>query len=234
MRTILYVEDEPAIARGVTKGLEAEGFRTVWAASAEEALDVIERQSPDLVLLDIRLPGMDGFEFCRTIRRRGVTVPVIMLTARDEEIDRVVGLEIGADDYLVKPFSLRELVARIRAQIRRADGEYSTERAAETRVIRSGRIRIEKDSLRVYAGDSEVHLTPVELRLLLALAANPETVLTRPVLIEKVWGDGYVLEDERTVDVHIRHLREKLEVDPVNPQIITTVRGYGYRFVKKA
>jgi len=232
MRTVLYVEDEPAIARGVTAGLDAEGFTTIWAESAEHAAQLLEQHTIDLLLLDVRLPGMDGFAFCRKVREEGLTFPIIMLTARDEEVDRVVGLEIGADDYLVKPFSLRELVARIRAQLRRADGEYTVQ-PPNGSVLADSRLRIDRDALRVYVNEVEVPLTPLEFRLLATLASNPNAVFTRSVLIDQVWGDGYVLEDDRTVDVHIRHLREKLETDPSRPEIIQTVRGYGYRFVKK-
>lgn len=232
MPTVLYVEDEPAIAKGVRQGLSAEGFEVLWAESAEDGSNLIARHRIDVVLLDVRLPGMDGFAFCRQLRQKGVTVPVIMLTARDEEIDRVVGLEIGADDYLVKPFSLRELTARIRAQIRRTTGEYSS--AASGSTLTAGDLRIDRNVLRVYRGTAEIHLTPIEYRLLLTMAESPDTVFTRSVLIDRAWGDGYILEDERTVDVHIRHLREKIEDDPANPAFITTVRGYGYRFVKES
>jgi DNA-binding response OmpR family regulator len=231
MTTLLYVEDDNAIAKGVIRGLEAQGFSPVWARSAEEGAEVLARTRVDLILLDVRLPRKDGFTFCRDIRSQGVTVPIIMLTARDEEVDRVMGLEIGADDYLVKPFSLRELVARIRSQLRRAYGELS---GSGTGNIVLGHLRIDVDSLRVFSGETEVYLTPIELRILRALAENAGTTLTREILIDRVWGDGYALEDVRTVDVHVRHLREKIEKDPSRPTLIQTVRGYGYRCVKES
>jgi len=234
MYTLLYVEDEPAIAKGVVRGLEAEGFGVFWARSAEDGRDVLRDEKIQLILLDIRLPGMDGFTFCRSIRAEGITVPIIMLTARDEEIDRVLGLELGADDYLVKPFSLRELVSRVRAQIRRAYGELSTARHAGDSSAVVGSIRVDRQSLRVFKNDSEIFLTPIELKILLCLAENPGVTLTRSVLIEQVWGRNYILEDHRTVDVHIRHLREKIENDASSPEIVQTVRGYGYRIVAKS
>jgi len=234
MYTLLYVEDEPAIAKGVVRGLEAEGFRVFWARSAEDGRDVLRGKEIQLILLDIRLPGMDGFAFCRSIRAEGTTVPIIMLTARDEEVDRVLGLELGADDYLVKPFSLRELVSRVRAQIRRAYGELSTTRHGGDSSAVVGSIRVDRQSLRVFKNDAEIFLTPIELKILLCLVENPGVTLTRSVLIEQVWGRDYILGDDRTVDVHIRHLREKIEDDASSPEIIQTVRGYGYRIVAKS
>ncbi len=234
MYTLLYVEDEPAIAKGVVRGLEAEGYRVFWAQSAEDGCALLHREQIQLILLDVRLPNMDGFTFCRSIRAEGVTVPIIMLTARDEEVDRILGLELGADDYLVKPFSLRELISRVRAKIRREYGELATGmRAAESSFI-AGAIRVDRQSLRVFKNDSELFVTPIELKLLLCLHENAGATLTRTVLIEQVWGRNYTPEDERTVDVHIRHLREKIEDDPSRPELIQTVRGFGYRLVAKS
>ncbi|MCK4515084.1 MAG: response regulator transcription factor, partial [Spirochaetaceae bacterium] len=146
----------------------------------------------------------------------------------------ILGLELGADDYLVKPFSLRELISRVRAQIRRAYGELATGVHAADRPVIAGPIRVDRQSLRVFKNDTELFLTPIELRLLLCLAENAGVTLTRGVMIEQVWGRNYILEDERTVDVHIRHLREKVEDDPSRPELIQTVRGYGYRFVAES
>ena len=233
MYRLLYVEDEPAIAKGVIRGLEAEGYEMVWAQSAEEARTMLQRDQIHLILLDVRLPNMDGFTFCRSVRAEGITIPIIMLTARDEEVDRVLGLELGADDYLIKPFSLRELVSRIRAQIRRAYGEFATDAQPSKDSIVAGPIRVDRQSLRVFRDGREIHLTPIELKVLLCLVENAGATLTRPVLIEAAWGQGYFLEEERTVDVHIRHLREKIETDPSLPELIQTVRGYGYRFIAK-
>jgi DNA-binding response OmpR family regulator len=233
MYTLLYVEDEPAIAKGVIRGLEAEGYEVVWAESAEDGCRLLQADQIHLILLDVRLPNMDGFSFCRSVRAEGITIPIIMLTARDEEVDRVLGLELGADDYLVKPFSLRELISRVRSQIRRAYGEFAAGDQPSGNSIIAGPIRIDRHSLRVFRDEREVHLTPIELKALLCLVENAGTTLTRPVLIEAVWGEGYFLEEERTVDVHIRHLREKIETDPARPELIQTVRGYGYRYVAK-
>ena len=230
-RTILMVEDEEAIAKGMRLGLEREGYDVVHAISAEQALDLVRHQQPDLFLLDIRLPGMDGLALCQTLRRDGARQPIVMLTARDEEIDRVLGLELGADDYLVKPVSLRELAARVKAHLRRAYGDLAGQASPDTLTV--GTIRVERAALRVFKDAEEILLTPVEFRLLLCLADHADIALSRSQIISRVWGESFVLEDERTVDVHIRHLREKLEPVPGDPQFIRTVRGYGYRFVMK-
>jgi DNA-binding response OmpR family regulator len=222
---ILVVEDEAAVARGLRYGLEQEGFDVTWAASGEEALAAVPRHEPHLVLLDVRLPGLSGFDVCRRLRADGRRLPILMLTARDDETDRVLGLELGADDYVVKPFGLREVVARVRALLRRAYGELA-ERGE--RVV-CGDLEIDLARLQVRRGAEVVDLTPTELRLLCHLARQPGRAFSRAQLIEAVWGYDGDVDSERTVDVHVRHLRAKLEDDAAVPRRIVTVRGVGYR-----
>ena len=225
---ILIVEDERAVARGLEYGLQIEGFETLWAATGQQALDLARSQEPDLILLDIRLPGVSGFDVCRQLRAEGGRQPILMLTARDEEMDKVLGLELGADDYVVKPFSLREVVSRIRALLRRAYGELAT--TSSGRQLSFGDVVLDLERLQVYRGGHQVYLTPTEFRLLRHLASNPDRPFGRSELIEAVWGYDSEISQDRTVDVHIRHLREKLEEDPANPRWLVTVRGIGYKF----
>lgn len=224
---ILIVEDEPAVARGLQYGLEQEGFSVSWADKGQEALTLARKLDPHVVLLDLRLPGMSGFDVCRQLRAEGFRGVILMLTALDDEVDKVLGLELGADDYVIKPYSLRELIARIRALLRRAFGELS---AAAGERHRFGDIELDLERLRVLKGGKPVDLTPTELRLLRYLVLNPERPLSREALMEAVWGYENDWGSERTVDVHIHHLREKLEDDPGNPRWIQTVRGFGYKF----
>jgi DNA-binding response OmpR family regulator len=233
---ILVVEDDPAITLGLCDALRDEGFDVVHAACGDAALDILTggRAGPaiHLVLLDVRLgPGPDGFTVCRRLREAGLRMPVLMLTARDEEVDRVLGLELGADDYVVKPYSLREFQSRIRAHLRRAYGTLAA--TAATPLISFGSCVFDTQSLRLYRGGREENLTPVELRLLRYFLDNPDMALSRRRIIDSVWGNEFILEDDRTVDVHIRHLREKIEIDPAGPRHVQTVRGHGYRFVVK-
>ena len=230
--TILLVEDDPGVAKGLIFGLNEEGFVAHHAKTGAEAITLVRSIEPTLILLDLRLPDMSGFDVCKQIRTERYSMPIIMVTARDEEMDRVIGLEIGADDYVVKPFSFRELVSRIRAQIRRSYGSY---RQNET-LIRISDIAIDTTRIHVTRGDAEIFLTPIEYKLLVALASNPDRAFSRAQLIKAGWGELIFLEDERTVDVHIRHLREKLEDDPARPVMIETIRGFGYRMrsVKKS
>ena len=225
---ILIIEDERAVARGLEYGLENEGFTVLLAENGLKGLDLSRTQNPQLILLDIRLPDMSGFDVCRQLRSEGARMPILMLTARDESIDRVLGLELGADDYVVKPYDLRELIARIRALLRRAYGELSE--VNRGRLITFGDIEVDLEQLRVSRCGKPVFLTPTEFRLLRYLVENPRIPSSRATLIEAVWGYSGELGSDRTVDVHIRHLREKLENDPANPQLIITVRGAGYRF----
>lgn len=225
---ILVVEDDRAVSRGLTYGLQAEGFVVLVAETGQQALDLARSQDPHLVLLDIRLPDISGFDVCRQLRAEGMRQPIMMLTARDEELDKVLGLELGADDYVVKPYSLRELISRIRALLRRAYGDLAG--ALVGGRIRFGEIEIDLELLRVKRQGVSVDLTPTEFRLLRYLASHPGRPCTRDTLIEAVWGYASDIGSDRTVDVHIRHLREKLEDDPANPRWLVTVRGLGYKF----
>ncbi len=223
---LLVVEDDDAIARPLQFGLQQEGFRVVRAANGREALEQAQKVKPHLVLLDVMLPEMDGYEVCRRLRRE-TNVPIIMLTARGQELERVFGLEIGADDYVVKPFSFRELVARIRIHLRRSgnlkDGEM------QSRAIAIGDIRIDPDARQVWRKGQPVELSRREFDLLLALMERSGQALSRQELLDLVWGESWV-GTPRTLDVHIRWLREKLEDDPSQPRYLETVYGYGYRF----
>jgi two-component system, OmpR family, response regulator RegX3 len=225
MPKLLLVEDEKSIAEGLAITLEAEGFQVAWVKDGLDAIGAWERVRPDLVVLDLMLPGMSGTEICRALRSRS-DVPIIMLTARDAEVDRVVGLELGADDYVTKPFSTRELVARIKAILRRApihdlDGDEVPVEAAGVRVDRA------RHEVRV---DGEpVELPPKEFELLAVLVEHAGRVLTRDRLIDEVWGSDYV-GDTKTLDVHVRRLRTRVEDDAHQPRRIQTVRGVGYRF----
>ena len=225
---ILIVEDERAVARGLEYGLRNEGFDVLWAETGKRALDLAHTENPSLMVLDIRLPDMTGFDVCRQLRRAGKRQPILMLTARDEETDKVLGLELGADDYVVKPYSLRELISRIRALLRRAYGELSV--SASQPVVRFGAIEVDLDRLLVRRAGIVVDLTPTEFRLLRHLLNNAGHPFTRSQLIELIWGYDSDIDSERTVDVHIRHLRQKLEADPANPHWLLTVRGAGYKF----
>jgi DNA-binding response OmpR family regulator len=225
---ILIVEDERAVARGLEYGLRKEGFEVLWAESGRRALELVQHEAPSLILLDIRLPDITGFDVCRHLRSAGNRQPILMLTARDEEVDKVLGLELGADDYVVKPYSLREVVSRIRALLRRAYGELAG--AAPVTVVRFGSIEIDLERLLVFRQRKIVELTPIEFRLLRHLVTHSEQPFTRGQLIEQVWGYDSDIDNERTVDVHIRHLRQKLEDDPANPRWLVTARGAGYKF----
>lgn len=224
---ILVVDDEPAILELVTYNLEQAGFTAITAADGETALKLVEKEKPDLVILDVMLPKIDGFEICRTLRARGNT-PILMLTARREEVDRVLGLELGADDYLTKPFSPRELVARVRAILRRVSEGSNRQEG----MIAVGDLVINPDSHEVKMRGKPVDLTLKEYQLLKFLAENPGRVFTREALLDRLW-EGEYFGDTRTIDVHIRHLREKIEEDPSNPRYILTVRGVGYKFREK-
>lgn len=225
---ILIVEDDPAVARGLEYGLKKEGYTTVVADTGRKALDIARQQAVQVILLDIRLPDMSGYDVCRQLRAEGKRQPILMVTARDEEVDRVLGLEIGADDYIVKPFGLRELISRVRAAIRRAYGELAT--PSSTEEVRFGDVTVDMQRLTVVRNGQAVNLTPIEFRLLRFLAINPRIPFTRNALIENVWGYDGDIGDDRTVDVHIRHLREKIEASPAEPRYLVTVRGVGYKF----
>ena len=225
-QTILVVDDEPEIVRFVRAYLEDAGYRVVTANDGQQALYIARHEKPDLVILDLLMPGMDGWDFIRRYRRERDT-PVIMLTARVEETDQVVGLELGADDYVTKPFSPRALVARVRAVLRRARGGLTP-----PAVLRGGDIVLDHELHTVTTGGREVHLTHLEFNLLEVLMTTPGRVFTRAELLDRVLGaEVYVFE--RTIDAHVKNLRRKIEPDPTHPRHIITVRGAGYKFDEK-
>jgi two-component system, OmpR family, response regulator RegX3 len=225
MPKLLLVEDEKSIVEGLAITLEAEGFQVSWVKDGLEALPAFDRIRPDLVVLDLMLPGMSGTEICRALRRR-TEVPIIMLTARDAEVDRVVGLELGADDYVTKPFSTRELVARIRAVLRRAPLAAPSDVQVP---VESAGVRVDRARHEVRVDGTTVELPPKEFELLAFLLEHAGRVLTRGQLIDEIWGRDYV-GDTKTLDVHVRRLRNRIEADPKEPARIQTVRGVGYRF----
>ena len=229
-KTILIVEDEKNIVDILRFNLQREGYRTVEAYDGADGLEKARKENPDLILLDVMLPKMIGFDVCRTLREEGNNVPVIILTAREEEADKVSGLEIGADDYITKPFSMRELIARVGANIRRTAMQAPAEPASA--VIEAGDLRIDPDSRQVFRAGQAIDLTQREYELLSFLAARPNKVYSRADLMEQVWNYDYVGDDARTVDVTVRRLREKVEADPANPVHILTRRGAGYYFAK--
>jgi DNA-binding response OmpR family regulator len=229
--TILIVEDEHAVARGIQYALQQEGYEVAIARSGEEGLDIATHQAPDLVVLDVRLPGMDGFEVLRRLRASGAKMPVLVLTARDDEVDKVIGLELGADDYLTKPFGLRELMSRIKALLRRSDGDLSD--AAGGRVIRNGDLLIDLERRRIQRGNRRISLTPTEFEILRHLASRPGRVYTRSELLELLRDYEALDQDEKTINVHVSHLRDKIEDDPASPAFVLTVRGVGYAFAER-
>jgi DNA-binding response OmpR family regulator len=224
--TILLVDDEDAIQKLLTYPLERDGFRVVQARTGDEALSRFSAEPVDLVVLDIMLPRLDGLEVCKRLRAHS-SVPIIMLTARDDELDKVLGLELGADDYITKPFSIREFRSRVRALLRRASAPPHQPSAEE--VIQLDGLRIDPARRSVELDGAPIHLTYVEFELLRTLAARPGRVFSRQALLEAIRG-GSDYREPRTIDVHVRHLREKLERDARDPKLLLTVRGVGYRF----
>ena len=223
---VLVVEDESSFVEALTVGLGREGFRVAVAEDGAEALERFDQVRPDLVLLDVMLPKVSGVDVCRQLRKRS-QVPIIMVTAKSAEIDTVVGLEVGADDYVTKPYRIRELVARMRAVMRRTSPDAAGELAAGTIVV--GDVTLDPEEHRVTIGGEEVALPLKEFELLHLLLANAGRVLPRETLIDRVWGSDYV-GDTKTLDVHVKRLRSKIERDPSDPQQLLTVRGLGYRF----
>ncbi len=227
---ILLIEDDSAVAESLRAGLAREGFLIAWKPSGTEGVAEAHRNSPHLILLDIRLPDGSGFDFCRQMRQLGLRQPIIMLTARHDEMDKVVGLEMGADDYVTKPFGLRELTSRIRAQLRRAYGDYA---AAESAKVVIGDLVLNQATGQARRGNEVIALTPIEFRLLAYMARNHGQVVSRAQIMEAVWGYAPGLESEKSVNVHIRRLREKIEDDPGHPRLILTVPGLGYRLASE-
>ncbi|MBN1583250.1 MAG: response regulator transcription factor [Anaerolineae bacterium] len=225
---ILVIEDDAAVATSLQAGLEREGYAVAWVSTGSAGVAYACEHRPHLILLDLRLPDLSGLDVCRQIRQLGLRQPIVMLTARREEIDKVLGLEMGADDYVTKPYSLRELLSRIRAQLRRAYGDLSSSSA---NLLAIQDLIIDRDRGIVKRDNQTIGLTPTEFRLLVYLARHPGQALSRAQIVDAVWGYDADIESERTVNVHIRHLREKLEVDPSRPSLILTVPGIGYRLV---
>jgi DNA-binding response OmpR family regulator len=223
---ILVVEDDPAVAEALVEGIGRDGYQVHREGTAAGAVAYVRAHHPHLIVLDVRLPDGSGFDVCRELRRAGMRQPILMLTVQADEIDQVVGLEAGADDYVAKPYRLRELLARIRALLRRAYGELST---TEANLLYAGDLVIDRASARVTRDGRPIDLTPTEFRLLAFLAQHPGQVLSREQLLESVWGYTADLIDEKTVNVHVRRLRTKIEVDPDAPTIVLTVAGLGYR-----
>jgi DNA-binding response OmpR family regulator len=222
---ILLVDDEQLITDSLSYSLKREGFDVVCVADGISAIQAVETHKPDLVVLDLMLPDISGFEVCRRLRTF-TSIPVIMLTARGEEIDRVLGLEVGADDYLAKPFSFRELLARIQAMLRRVQLDRQV---TQPQPMSTSQLSLDPVARRVFKGEQELQLSAREFDLLSVLMKNSGRAMSREELIKQVWGDDWV-GDPRTLDVHVRWLRLKIEEDPASPQYIQTVRGYGYRF----
>ena len=227
-KTVLIIEDEQNIVDILSFNLSREGYDTLEALDGPTGLQLALEQNPDLILLDLMLPGMDGFEVCRRVREAGSSVPIVMLTAREEEDDKVRGLELGADDYITKPFKNRELIARVRANIRRVD--MASAPPASSAPAGAGRVTVDEERATIYKDGRPMELTQREYDLIRYLAARPGKVFSREALMEHVWNyEGYV-GDVRAVDVAVRRLREKLEDDPANPRFIKTKRGMGYYF----
>jgi DNA-binding response OmpR family regulator len=224
---ILLVDDEQPIQTLLSFPLQRDGYEVVQASDGSEALARYSEQPFDLVVLDLMLPRIDGLEVCKRLRAKGETVPIIMLTAKSEEIDKVLGLELGADDYITKPFSMREFRSRVKAALRRAG--MTTAGEEDERPIEVRGLRIDPAKRTVVRDGEPVATTYVEFEILTALAGTPGRVFTRDMLLARVWGDS-AYRDPRTIDVHIRHLREKIETDPKEPEYLFTVRGVGYRF----
>lgn len=228
---ILIIEDDPAVGQSLRSGLTEEGFRVSWRKEGRAGIQLAQEQQPHLIILDVRLPDGSGLDFCREMRNLNLKQPILMLTARRDELDKVLGLEMGADDYLTKPYGLRELLARVRALLRRAYGDLSSQTADQTTIYVAD-LTINLDTAEVWRGSDPVNLTPTEYRLLIFLARHPGQALSRAQILEAVWQDSGGIESERTVNVHIRRLREKIEPTPSNPTIILTVPGIGYRLIQ--
>lgn len=225
---ILLIEDDAAVAQSLQDGLEREGYTIAWKTSGNEGVEYAREHNPHLIVLDVRLPDGSGLDFCRQMRQIKLRQPILILTVQREEIDKVLGLEMGADDYVTKPYSLRELLSRVRALLRRAYGELATLSSSD--MLYAADLVLDRASGQVWRGSELLNLTPIEFRLLSFLAQNRGQAFTRQQILDAVWGYSADVESDRTVNVHIRRLREKIEPDPSQPQIILTVPGIGYRF----
>ncbi|MCH7801822.1 MAG: response regulator transcription factor [Chloroflexi bacterium] len=223
---ILIIEDDPAVGESLRDSLTSNGFQAEWKSTGGEGVRYAQDASPDLVILDVRLPDGSGFDFCRQMRQMRLRQPILMLTARREEADKILGLEMGADDYLTKPYSASELLARVRALLRRAYGELASD---DANTLYAGDLVIDRGRGQVSRGSQLLNVTPTEFRMLVYLAQNAGHVVSRGQILDAVWGYEADLQSERTVNVHIRRLREKVEPDPSRPTIVLTVPGLGYR-----
>ncbi len=228
--TVLIVEDEKSIVDILRFNLQKEGFDTLEAFDGQTGLDLVMEKAPDLVLLDLMLPVLNGFEVCRTIRDRGINTPVLIITAREAENDKIMGLELGADDYITKPFSVRELMARVKANVRRAERMPQPAQEAPSQILELGRIRIDRNASVATKDGANLELTQREFELLTYLASNQGKVFSRQELMERVWNYAGYVGDVRGVDVAVRRLREKVEDNPATPRYIITRRGVGYLF----
>ena len=231
--SILVVEDDPAVALALEVALKGEGYLPLLAATGDKGLEIGLAQAPDLLILDVLLPGIDGFELLRRLRAGGSKSPVIILTARDEEVDTILGLELGADDYMTKPFRVRELLTRVKSHLRRAYGDLAD--ALGGRIIRADELLIDLERRRVSRAGKKISLTPTEFEILRLLAEKPGRVFSRRDLLERVRDyDAAISGDEKTINVHVSHLRDKVEEDPSNPRFVMTVRGVGYAFADRS
>ncbi|MGO0059731.1 winged helix-turn-helix domain-containing protein [Brevibacillus fluminis] len=228
MTKILVVDDELSIAKLLQFNLEKAGFEVVSAYDGKQALEMVSQEKPDFIILDLMLPKIDGMDVCKTLRQDRINTPILMLTAKDDELDKILGLELGADDYLTKPFSPREVVARVKAILRRTQAAPDAGGDDGEVVLEFGTIKLYPEKYEVFRGEEKVELTPKEFELLHYLASHHGRVLTRDQLLNAVWNYDFV-GDSRIVDVHVSHLREKLEEDTKNPRYIKTVRGLGYK-----
>ena len=226
-KKILVVEDEPGICLSLVDELESAGYQVVTARDGEKALAVAGRQKPDLIILDLMLPVIDGTEVCKKLRMRGDRTPIIMLTVKDKEIDKVLGLELGADDYMTKPFSLRELLARVKAVFRRTD-----DRSSDADIFSFGGIDLDFKKFEAVKNGKDLELTPLEFHMLKLLIERKGQVLTRDEFLDGIWGKENVSVSFRTVDSHIANIRRKIEVDPSRPRHILSIRSVGYKFVE--
>jgi len=223
---ILLIEDDPAVARSLRDGLEREGYTVTWKDHGLDGVTFARENLPHLIILDVRLPDGSGFDFCRQLRASGLRQPILMLTVERDELDKVLGLEMGADDYVTKPYSLRELLSRIRAMLRRAYGELAI---SDANMLYAGDLVIDRGRGQVWRGKQMIYLTPVEFRILVFLAQHPGQALSRTQILDAVWGYEATSDTDNTINAHIRRLREKVEADPSHPAIIQTVMGIGYR-----
>ena len=225
-QTILVIEDDPAVGEALVEGIGSEGYQVHWETTGGGGVAFARDHSPQLVVLDVRLPDGNGFDFCRQMRTLGLRQPILMLTVQSDQMDKVLGLEMGADDYLTKPYHLRELIARIRSLLRRAYGEFAS---TEADILYAGDLTIDRTRATVTRDGRSLNLTPTEFRLLVFLAQHPGQVFSRGQLIENVWGSDADFYDDKTVSVHVRRLREKIEHEPSDPAVVLTVPGIGYR-----